>query len=138
MAEVSIAGRLCPVTRHDGGGGDKSPQPSLGSGDRAGEGLPCMEPAASSTSPSEQCPRCHLSPPWGRSAPWCGDSAGQGTQKVGTSSGDKGDNPRQTPLPGPCYGQEKEAGEGRAAQHPPFSRFKYPQAPSLRKKIYQN
>lgn len=79
-----------------------------------------MEPAVSSMSPSEQRPRCHLSPPWGRSALWCGDSAGQGTRRAGTSSRDKGDNSRQTPLPGPCHGQGKEAGEGRAAQHPPF------------------
>lgn len=118
--KVSIAGRLCPVTRHDGAGGDKPPQPSLGSGDRAGEGLCSGLGAVAWNQQRPPCPRCRLSPPWGQSAPCCGDSAGQGTQRAGTSSGDKRDNPRPTPLPRPCYGQKKEAGKGRAAQHPPF------------------
>lgn len=71
-----------------------------------------MEPLASSMSRCEQCPRCHLSPLRGRSAPWCGDSAGQGTQRAGTGRGDKSDNPRQTPCQGLAMAKGRRQGKG--------------------------
>lgn len=113
------------MTRHDGAGGDKSPQPSLGIGDRAGEGL-CRGRVAVAWN-QQHPPRPHLSSVPAVTCPHRGDAAPPGVvtaqhrgHRAGTGSGEKRDNPRQTPLPGPCYGQEKQAGEGRAAQHPLF------------------
>lgn len=122
--KVSIAGRLCPVTRHDGAGGDKPPQPSLGSGDRAGEGLCSGLGAVAWNQQRPPCPRCRLSPPWGQSAPCCGDSAGQGTQRAGTSSGDKRDNPRPTPSAKALLWPKEGGRERESSSASPFSPFK--------------
>lgn len=64
------------MTRHDGAGGEKSPQPSLGSGDRAGEGL-CREPVAVAW--NQQCPPCpHPSSVPAVTCPHRGDAAPSG------------------------------------------------------------
>lgn len=122
---------LCPA----GGGGtgtrgragvtccQHGPAPSMGVlPERSGEGR--VGGNRMGTAP-RSCPHplCGVpgAPAWGRSALWCSDSTGDGDTGMGTGRG-----------------------KGPAAQHLPFSPThlllppQQPQAPSLRKRIYQN
>lgn len=76
------------------------------------------EPAVSSMSPSEPCPRCHLSPPWGRSAPCCGDSAGQGTRRAGTGMGTRGTTLDRPLCQGLAMARGRRQGKGEQLSTP--------------------